>query len=97
MKKIALVILIAVFSIVSVFAVPAELLSPTYSAVAKPYTPMSARMLGMGSAGIAIPGRSDAFFINPAALGAGHFELSLPYVQFTLYHPYDLIGKEPAV
>lgn len=94
MKKIALVILIAVFSIVSVFAVPAELLSPTYSAVAKPYTPMSARMLGMGSAGIAIPGRSDAFFINPAALGAGHFELSLPYFQMTLYHPYDFMGKD---
>lgn len=95
MKKIALVILIAVFSIGSVFAVTTQdLLGPTYSAIAKPYTPMSARMLGMGSAGIAIPGRSDAFFINPAALGAGHFELSLPYFQMTLYHPYDFLGKD---
>ena len=95
MKKIALILLVALFSIGSVFAVSvSDLLSPTYSAIAEPYAPMSARMLGMGSAGIAIPGRSDAFFINPAALGAGHFELSLPYVQFTLYHPYDLIGKD---
>ena len=71
-----------------------DAVGPTYSAVAAPYAPMSARMLGMGSAGIAVPGRSDAFFINPAALGGGHFELSLPYVQFTLYHPYDLIGED---
>ena len=96
MKKIALILLVVVFSIGSVFAdvTVGDLLSPTYSAIAEPYAPMSARMLGMGSAGIAIPGRSDAFFINPAALGAGHFELSLPYVQFTLYHPYDLIVKD---
>ena len=95
MKKIALIIIIAIFSIGSVFAVTTQdLLGPTYSAIAKPYTPMSARMLGMGSAGIAIPGRSDAFFINPAALGAGHFELSLPYFQMTLYHPYDFLGKD---
>lgn len=95
MKKIALIIILAIFSIGSVFAVTTQdLLGPTYSAIAKPYTPMSARMLGMGSAGIAIPGRSDAFFINPAALGAGHFELSLPYFQMTLYHPYDFLGKD---
>ena len=97
MKKIALIILVAVFSVCSLFASDGfsirDALGAEYSAVAEPYAPMSARMLGMGSAGIAIPGRSDAFFINPAALGAGHFELSLPYVQMTVYHPYDFLGK----
>ena len=95
MKKISLIILVIMICAGSVFATIGkyDAVSSTYSAVAEPYVPMSARMLGMGSAGLAIPGRSDAFFINPAALGAGHFELSLPYVQFTLYHPYDFLAK----
>ncbi len=97
MKKILAAVLVIIISCSMLAAVPdtsvADAIGPVYSAVAKPYAPMSARMLGMGSAGIAVPGRSDAFFINPAALGAGHFELSLPYVQFTLYHPYDFLAK----
>ena len=95
MRKIALTFLLALAVISSVFASdynPST--NSVYSALMEPYAPMSARMLGMGSAGLAVPGRSDAFFINPAVLGEGKFELALPYVQITLYHPYDFVGKD---
>ena len=55
--------------------------------------PHSARSLGMGSAGIAVGGRSDSFYMNPALL-ARRTLISIPYAQVTLYHPYDLLQKD---
>lgn len=95
MKRIALIAIIAIVSVSSLFSVTVtNLLGDEYAAIAEPYAPMSARMLGMGSAGIAVPGRSDAFFVNPAVLGEGKFELSLPYLQISVYHPYDYLGTD---
>ncbi len=94
MKKILLTIILSLLILSNAAAISVtDAVSSTYAAVAEPYAPKSAMMLGMGSAGIAIPRRSDAFFVNPAALGAKRFELSIPYVQFTVYHPSDLLSS----
>ena len=95
MKKIIVSILLLVTVVCGAFAAdnPYNATNPVYGAMADPYMPMSARMLGMGSAGLAAPSRSDAFLINPAVLGEGKFELAFPYLQLTIYHPYDFLGK----
>ena len=97
MKKIIVSILLLVTVVCGAFAAdgidPNPVTNSVYGAMADPYMPMSARMLGMGSAGLAAPSRSDAFLINPAVLGEGKFELAFPYLQLTIYHPYDFLGK----
>ena len=95
MKKIIVSILLLVTVVCGAFAAdnPYNATNPVYGAMADPYMPMSARMLGMGSAGLAAPSRSDAFLINPAVLGEGKFELAFPYLQLTIYHPYDFLAK----
>ena len=77
MKKIISVILIT-FTLLSVLpaadgttehsVIPAA--GDTFGYLIKPYQPLTARALGMGSAGVALPGRSDTFYINPAALAS---------------------------
>ena len=94
MKKIIVSILLLVTVVCGAFAEENyNATNPVYGAMADPYMPMSARMLGMGSAGLAAPSRSDAFLINPAVLGEGKFELAFPYLQLTIYHPYDFLAK----
>ena len=71
MKKIISVILIA-FTLLSVLpaadgttehsVIPAA--GDTFGYLIKPYQPLTARALGMGSAGVALPGRSDTFYIS---------------------------------
>ena len=52
--------------------------------------PHSARSLAMGGAGVAVGGGSDSFYMNPALL-ARRTLISIPYLQLSLYHPYDLV------
>ena len=63
----------------------------TYSAMVDPFQPLTARALAMGGAGVAVTGRSDTFYINPASLASRRFQLSIPSAQVTLYHVYDLL------
>ena len=74
MKKIIVSILLLVTVVCGAFAAdgidPNPVTNSVYGAMADPYMPMSARMLGMGSAGLAAPSRSDAFLINPAVQAA---------------------------
>lgn len=92
-KRILLIALLALISISSIFAV--NLAKPsadnTYAAMVEPFQPLTARALGMGSAGVAVTGRSDTFYINPASLASKRFQLSLPSAQVTLYHVYDIL------
>ena len=95
LRKIISVFLILLFTTSVVFA--ADTISvPThdnsFSAILDNSYPHSARSLGMGSAGIAVGGRSDSFYMNPALL-ARRTLISIPYAQVTLYHPYDLLVK----
>ena len=93
LKRILVIALLALISISSVFAV--NLAKPsadnTYAAMVEPFQPLTARALGMGSAGVAVTGRSDTFYINPASLASKRFQLSLPSAQVTLYHVYDIL------
>ena len=97
MKKI-LLILVSILLLTGsfVFAEDQYGLTPTldngYAALLDGSYPKSARSLGMGGSGIAVGGRSDSFYMNPALL-AKKTLISLPYAQVTLYHPYDLVKK----
>ncbi len=62
-----------------------------YSAVGSAFSPISTRSMGMGGAGIAIAGRSDSFFMNPAALASRRFQLSLPSLGVTVYNPQAIL------
>ena len=98
MKKIISVILIT-FTLLSVLpaadgttehsVIPA--VGDTFGYLIKPYQPLTARALGMGSAGVALPGRSDTFYINPAALASNRLQISVPSLQVTMYHLYDMV------
>lgn len=100
MKKILVAIL--VFSVVcaSVFAVAPTPVGPGvgdsdeyYGVVGNEFSPMSVRGMGMGNAGIAVAGRSDSFFMNPAALASRRFQLSLPSVGVTVYNPQQILSS----
>ena len=62
-----------------------------YDGLLTSYMPTNVRALGMGGAQLAVGGRSDSFFVNPANLGAKKFQLSLPSVAVTVYHPYEML------
>ena len=71
------------------FTVPAD--GNEFGALLTPYQPLTARVRGMGSTGVAVTGRSDTFYVNPAALASKRFQLSVPSVQLTAYHLYDAV------
>ena len=62
-----------------------------FGALITPYQPLTARVRGMGTTGVAVTGRSDSFYVNPAALASKRFQLSVPSVQLTAYHLYDAV------
>ena len=57
------------------------------------FRPISARVEGMGGAGIATATGADAFFMNPANLASRRFSLYLPAVTVTLYNPKAIIDS----
>ena len=102
MKKILSILLILILATTSLLAVegaedePQDLnpiTNPSLSALIDGSYPHSAKSLGMGNAGIAVGGRSDSFYMNPALL-ARRTLISIPYAQVTLYHPYDLVRQD---
>ncbi len=74
---------------------PVDLLIPAdgnaFGSLLTPYQPLTARVRGMGSTGVAVTGRSDTFYVNPAALASKRFQLSVPSLQVTAYHLYDAV------
>ena len=102
MKKILSILLILILATTSLLAVegaedePQDLnpiTNSSLSALIDGSYPHSAKSLGMGNAGIAVGGRSDSFYMNPALL-ARRTLISIPYAQVTLYHPYDLVRQD---
>ena len=69
--------------------IPSE--ANAFSLVIDPYQPLTARARGMGTTGVAVTGRSDTFYVNPAALASKRFQLSVPSLQVTAYHIYDAV------
>jgi len=88
--------------IVSMVMVPAFLFavntySPendTYALVGQSYAATSARLTGMGGAGMGMEGYSDSFLVNPANLGNNTFKLSLPTLSITMFNPQKLLQGE---
>ncbi len=62
-----------------------------FQSLLTPYQPLTARVRGMGTTGVAVTGRSDTFYVNPAALASKRFQLSVPSLQVTAYHLYDAV------
>ncbi len=58
-----------------------------YSLAGDIFETTSARMTGMGGAGLGMSGYSDAFLFNPAVLGESRFRLSIPTVSVTVFNP----------
>lgn len=99
-KKILVALMIFSVMTASLFAVTPTPVGPGvndpdnyYSAVGSAFSPVSSRAMGMGSAGIAVAGRSDSFFMNPAALASRRFQLSLPSVGVTVYNPQKILAS----
>lgn len=99
-RKIIVVFLMLSFS-VSLFATSAsaETLynettesSSAYKKVLDPYNYTSARMMGMGGAGIAGFYNADSLYINPASLANKGVVVNLPAVSFTIYN-LDTLNK----
>ena len=65
--------------------------SNAFASLLTPYQPLTARVRGMGTTGVAVTGRSDTFYVNPAALASQRFQLSVPSLQVTAYHLYDAV------
>ncbi len=62
-----------------------------YSLITDGFTPVNARMMGMGGAGLALSRIENGIFFNPSTLSSRRFSLSLPSVSATLYHPYAIL------
>ena len=95
MKRfIVAVLLVALIAPMMVFSVDVNDLNPVKNIVLTTVgdynMPLTARAKGMGGAGIALPGRADSFFMNPAGF-AKRVNVLLPSAEVTLYHPYDLL------
>ena len=95
MKKSIIVFLIALLVMPMVFA--ADELNPAdnykLEAVTRYDMPLTPRAKAMGGAGIALPGRADSFFMNPAGL-AKRGTVLLPSVDVSIYHPYDMLKSD---
>ncbi len=96
MKKILTVLLALLLCSVSLFAATEYFSgdsSSNYGSIGKGFRPNNAQLLGMGNAGVALMDSENALFYNPASLAEGKFRLSVPSVDVTLYHAYDMMKK----
>ena len=97
MKRTIAICLIALLIVPMAFAAKPNELDPSKDsklAVLSRYEmPLTPRAKAMGGAGIAMPGRADSFFMNPAGF-AKRSGVLLPSVDVTLYHPYDMLKSE---
>lgn len=76
-----------------VLASAAPLMAVEYEATSEPFAIHSLRSVSMGGAGLAVPGRADGLFINPASLGQKRFSLSIPSVAVTVYNVKDILDE----
>ncbi len=97
MKRIFTILLITVLCSLTLFAADSNYFGETetkaYSLIGKGFRPNNAALLGMGNAGVAFMDSENGLFYNPASLAEGEFRLSLPSVDVTLYHAYDMLKK----
>ncbi len=93
MKKIITILLTIMLCCSFVFAEDAA--EPAISYADKldfAFQPTLSRYNAMGQSGLAVAGRLDSFYTNPAALAEGRFNLSLPSLAFTLYNAQKIVS-----
>ncbi len=58
------------------------------------FQPTLSRFNAMGQSGLAVAGRLDAFYTNPAALAGGRVGISAPSVALTLYNVQKVVSDK---
>ncbi len=58
------------------------------------FQPTLSRFNAMGQSGLAVAGRIDSFYTNPAALAGGRFGISAPSVALTLYNVQKVVADK---
>ncbi len=99
MKRLLTILMVLVLCSFALFAAEEkkdyfnDLYPDAYTGIGKGFRPNNAQLLGMGNAGVALMDSENALFYNPASLAEGKFKLSVPSVDVTLYHAYDMMKK----
>ena len=95
MKKIIIALLTIVLCCSFVFAEDATTepaIDYTDSIENFAFQPTLSRYNAMGQSGLAVAGRLDNYFTNPAALAEGRFGLSVPSFAFTFYNVQKVVS-----
>jgi hypothetical protein len=95
MKKIIIALLTIVLCCSFVFAEDATaepVLDYTDKVESFAFQPTLSRYNAMGQSGLAVAGRLDNYYTNPAALAEGRFGLSVPSVAFTFYNVQKVVS-----
>lgn len=79
-------LLASLLMILTLLSLPAS----TYKHIKDPVTITSARMEGMGGAGLALASSNDALYVNPAGLASKRFALSILDFSATVYNAGDV-------
>lgn len=100
MKKILVILLTIMLCCSFVFADEATDKEPVidYTGTGKvdnfAFQPTMSRFNAMGQSGLAVAGRLDAFYTNPAALAGGRLGISAPSVALTLYNVQKVVADK---
>jgi hypothetical protein len=89
MKK-TITILMVVLAAASLFALD----NFTYKSTSFSFRPSEVRSEGMGRATLAVPGKMEAFYSNPAALTDRKFGLEFPSVTLTMYNVSEILSDK---
>ena len=92
MKRVIVLLLIAIITCACVFAADEPVIE--YKDIDFSFVPTSAKYDAMGQSGIAYPGKSDTFFLNPSAMPYKGFGLSVPSFSFTVYNLEAIVSNE---
>ena len=97
MKKLILTFLTILLCCSFVFAEEASTVTPidyTDKIDNFAFLPTMSRYNAMGQSGLAVAGRMDTYYTNPAALADGRVGVSFPSVAFTMYNVQKIVASK---
>lgn len=97
MKKILVILLSIMLCYSFVFADDSNYEEPIYyTDIIENFAfqPTLSRYNAMGQSGLAVAGRLDSLFTNPAAIAGGRFGLSVPSVALTIYNVQKVVADK---
>lgn len=95
MKRLSIVILVAVLACCALFAETEPKVD--YKDINFAFQPGLARYDAMGQSGLALATRLDSFYTNPAVLAKKGFAISIPSVSFSFYNLQKLVSDDDAM